>query len=112
MAAGAKIIEGLKDAVAGNFSRVTIDGQTWARIGVPEEAPARCFGWRAVGGGLILIRREFELAPGCCCGPIIDRSAELNLAVHDPVIHDVDKPAPATLFLEALADWRHPFPVE
>lgn len=43
MAAGAKIIEGLKDAVAGNFSRVTIDGQTWARTDVPEEAPARCF---------------------------------------------------------------------
>jgi len=29
---GKKIIDGLKDAVAGNFSRVTIDGQVWERI--------------------------------------------------------------------------------
>lgn len=29
--AGAKIIEGLRDAVAGNFASVTIDGQTWVR---------------------------------------------------------------------------------
>jgi hypothetical protein len=29
--AGAKIIEGLKHAIAGNFVRVTIDGQTWIR---------------------------------------------------------------------------------
>jgi hypothetical protein len=28
---GAKIIEGLKDAVAGNFASVTIDGETWVR---------------------------------------------------------------------------------
>jgi hypothetical protein len=28
---GNKIIEGLKDAVAGNLSRVTIDGQIWTR---------------------------------------------------------------------------------
>ncbi len=28
---GKKIIDGLKDAVAGNFARVTIDGQTWVR---------------------------------------------------------------------------------
>lgn len=31
MGAGQKIIDGLKDAVAGNFARVTIDGQTWER---------------------------------------------------------------------------------
>lgn len=30
--AGKKIIDGLKDALAGNFSRVTIDGQTWVRL--------------------------------------------------------------------------------
>ncbi len=28
----AKIIEGLKQAVAGDFDRVTINGQTWVRI--------------------------------------------------------------------------------
>lgn len=28
---GSKIIEGLKQATAGGFARVTIDGQTWAR---------------------------------------------------------------------------------
>ena len=28
---GAKIIEGLKEAVAGNFGRVTIEGQAWVR---------------------------------------------------------------------------------
>lgn len=28
---GAKIIEGLKEAVAGDMTRVTIEGQTWLR---------------------------------------------------------------------------------
>ncbi len=28
---GARILQGLKDAVAGNFTRVTIEGQTWER---------------------------------------------------------------------------------
>jgi hypothetical protein len=32
MSAGAKIIDGLKDAVAGNFSSVTINGQRWVRV--------------------------------------------------------------------------------
>lgn len=27
-----KIIDGLKDAIAGNFRRVTIEGQTWVRV--------------------------------------------------------------------------------
>lgn len=31
MSSGAKIIEGLKDAVAGNFSSVYIEGQHWVR---------------------------------------------------------------------------------
>jgi len=46
---GAKIIAGLKDAIAGNLSRVTIEGQTWVREdGVSDEqsafhqAQARC----------------------------------------------------------------------
>lgn len=29
--AGAKILDGLRDALSGNFSRVTIEGQTWVR---------------------------------------------------------------------------------
>lgn len=29
--AGRKIIEGLKEAISGNFSRITIGGQTWVR---------------------------------------------------------------------------------
>jgi|HubBroStandDraft_5_1064220.scaffolds.fasta_scaffold192517_3 hypothetical protein len=29
---GAKIIEGLKQAIAGDFARVTIEGQTWVRV--------------------------------------------------------------------------------
>lgn len=29
--AGQKIIDGLKDAVAGNFDRFTVEGQTWER---------------------------------------------------------------------------------
>jgi hypothetical protein len=37
---GAKIIEGLKDAVAGNFSRVTIEGQVWQRIVTVSDAKA------------------------------------------------------------------------
>jgi len=28
---GAKIIDGLKDAIDGNISRITIEGQTWLR---------------------------------------------------------------------------------
>jgi hypothetical protein len=28
---GQKIIDGLRDAIAGNFARVTIEGQTWVR---------------------------------------------------------------------------------
>jgi len=28
---GKKIIDGLKEAAAGNFSRVTLDGQVWVR---------------------------------------------------------------------------------
>lgn len=32
MGAGAKIIEGLKEAVRGDFARVTIEGQTWVRL--------------------------------------------------------------------------------
>ena len=31
--------------------------------------------------GLILLRRELELAPGCCCGPVIDRGTELKPAI-------------------------------
>lgn len=31
MTGGQKILEGLKDAVAGNFSAVTIEGQRWVR---------------------------------------------------------------------------------
>ena len=68
-------------------------------------------GWRAYGGGLILFRGELELAPGGGCGPIINCRAELNLAIHNAIINDVDKPAPATLFLEALAHWRHPLAI-
>lgn len=31
MSIGPKIIEGLKQAIAGDFARVTIEGQTWVR---------------------------------------------------------------------------------
>jgi len=62
--------------------------------------------------GLILFRRELELAPGGGCGPIINCRAELNLAIHNAIINDVNQPASATLFLEALADWRHPLAIE
>lgn len=31
MSGGAKILEGLKEAIAGNFDRVQIDGQVWVR---------------------------------------------------------------------------------
>ena len=36
---GKKIIDGLRDAVRGNMSRVLIDGQTWVRCdaGSPED---------------------------------------------------------------------------
>lgn len=44
MSAGSKIIEGLKEAVRGDFARVTIEGQTWVRadraappVGLTEE---------------------------------------------------------------------------
>lgn len=37
---GHKIIESLKDAVAGNFDRVTISGQTWVRRDVRSMATA------------------------------------------------------------------------
>jgi hypothetical protein len=33
---GAKIIEGLKEAIAGNLARVTIDGQVWAKVPVSD----------------------------------------------------------------------------
>lgn len=36
---GAKIIEGLKDAISGNFGRVTIEGQVWERRGHEEWQP-------------------------------------------------------------------------
>lgn len=38
MSGGRKIIEGLQDAVRGNFSRVTLQGQVWVRhdVGSPE----------------------------------------------------------------------------
>ena len=29
---GARIISALKEAVAGNFARITVDGQTWVRV--------------------------------------------------------------------------------
>ena len=32
---GRKIIDGLKDAVAGNFASVTIEGQRWVRADAP-----------------------------------------------------------------------------
>lgn len=34
---GKKIIDSLKDAIAGNFSRVTIDGQVWERRSPPPD---------------------------------------------------------------------------
>lgn len=40
---GNKIIEGLKDAAAGNFARVTIEGQTWKRDYAGEPAPSQCW---------------------------------------------------------------------
>ena len=61
--------------------------------------------------GLILFGRELELAPGGGCGPVIDRSPELNLSVHDALINNVDQSTPAALLLKALADWCHPFAV-
>lgn len=33
---GRKIIEGLKDAVAGNFERVTVGGQLWVKHAMPH----------------------------------------------------------------------------
>lgn len=36
MSSGNKIIDGLREAIAGNFSRVTIEGQTWVRMGDNE----------------------------------------------------------------------------
>lgn len=41
---GKKILDGIRDAVVGNLSRVTIDGQTWVRV--PD-----CPGCAAVSGG-------------------------------------------------------------
>lgn len=38
---GQKIIDGLKHAIAGNFARVTIDGQTWERVTQPVSADER-----------------------------------------------------------------------
>jgi hypothetical protein len=37
--AGNKIIESLKQAVAGDFSRVTVDGVTWVRLDEKEQKP-------------------------------------------------------------------------
>ncbi len=34
---GQKIINGLKDAIAGNLSRVTVEGQTWERVGLQHK---------------------------------------------------------------------------
>lgn len=31
MSTAHKIIDGLKDAIAGNFTRITVEGQTWVR---------------------------------------------------------------------------------
>jgi hypothetical protein len=38
---GRKILEGLKDAVAGNFAAVTIEGQRWVRADAPEPLDGR-----------------------------------------------------------------------
>lgn len=65
-AAGAKIIEGLKDAVAGNFSAVTIEGQRWIRA--PEWQPIRAAPKKPLDkhgyGPTILLWVEGELAIG------------------------------------------------
>jgi hypothetical protein len=42
-----KIVEGLKDAIAGNFASVTIDGQTWDRRDlrwhkIADDTPTNC----------------------------------------------------------------------
>lgn len=39
---GQKIIDGLKDAIAGNMARVTIDGQIWERTDMAKRPVA----WR------------------------------------------------------------------
>lgn len=36
MSKGQKILDGLRDAMAGNFTRVDIEGQVWARRDAPE----------------------------------------------------------------------------
>jgi hypothetical protein len=40
MGAGQKIIDGLRDAVDGNISRVDIEGQTWIRRELADQCPA------------------------------------------------------------------------
>jgi hypothetical protein len=42
MGAGQQIIDGLKDALEGNFKRVTIDGQTWV---LQDAEPINDMGW-------------------------------------------------------------------
>src|ERR1700683_1196912 len=52
--AGQKIIDGLKDAIAGNFSRVTIEGQTWTRRDATEWQPIETAPKDATGVWLIV----------------------------------------------------------
>ena len=37
--AGLEIIDGLKEAIAGNYARVTIDGNTWVRMAEQDAKP-------------------------------------------------------------------------
>lgn len=47
---GARTIESLKQAIAGDFARVTVDGQTWIRLEKhdPNDGPCPLCGFQVV----------------------------------------------------------------
>lgn len=67
VSAGQRIIAGIKEAIAGNFVRATIDGQTWERISPAMKREMRirkimnrCTECRTFGDGNYLVRLKID----------------------------------------------------
>ena len=85
---GQRIIDGLKDAIAGNFASVTIDGQTWQRVdrGSPASPPE---GWRMIDSAPVLKLSRDDVAS--LRTALIARVEVITKQLEEDYYHNIDE---------------------